>query len=271
MQELKESEAISLQELDEAKYRVDSLRSTVAAASQQLALLEEGTRTEQVEAQESIVASQAAQLERLIVRLSEKTILAPYSGFVQGRLTDEGDVVAPGQILMNVVESEFLEVHVGLPTELCTDVSSLRKNVQILPGQEGLPEIRAELERISPVVDPTTRTRRCIFRVDSPGTSVAIGGSVRVVVHEAEDSDVDGFTPWVRGEALIAGPRGLWALLVVEPCDEGDYKLAARQVEVLRVRGDWSQIRGTIAPGQRYVAEGTHRVVAGQVVEIAHD
>ncbi len=40
-----------------------------------------------------------------------------------------------------------------------------------------------------------------------------------------------------------------------------------RPVELLRALGDWAEVRGPIELKERFISEGVHRVVNGQVVE----
>ncbi|MEM7474592.1 MAG: efflux RND transporter periplasmic adaptor subunit [Planctomycetota bacterium] len=268
LEKLQATQAISEQELDEVKFRVEALAESYAAAEKQLELLREGTRVEQIDAQQNQVKSLEAQLKQLQVRLSEKSVFAPYPGIIQSRWVDEGDVVAPGQILMDLVESDFLEIHVGLPPELCDDLKLLQDRSEIFKSVSDKVPIEAKLSRVSPVLDATSRTRKCVFEVRE-ASGLRIGDSVRVVVEDLGGNENSSFQPWVPTEALVAGPRGLWAILVPKRQDESTidlFKLESRPVEVLRVRGGWSQIRGTVKQGEPFVHSGAHRVVPGQIV-----
>lgn len=283
LQELHATRAASKQELDEANFRKLALEAQLASAEQRLDLLEDGTRAEQLQAQSDLVTSLEATEEQLRVRLNEKFLLAPYDCHIQDRRVDEGDVVSPGQVLLEVVEEGQLEVHVGLPNEYADELILQRtcRVGTISPAGEFRP-IAVELERIAPVLDTVTRTRRCVFRVvvdvepqaDSQSTTppdrkatLAIGDSVRIRLADLGAKPSQEFLPWVYKDALIAGPRGLWGVFVAVP-DGERFKVYQRPIEVLRVKGEWAQIRGDVAMGDVYVTTGTHRIVSGQLVEL---
>ena len=67
--------------------------------------------------------------------------------------------------------------------------------------------------------------------------------------------------------ALTEGPRGLWQSLVAEASGQ-QHILGKRTLEVLYADEDRAYVRGTLLPGDLLVSEGTHRVVAGQVVTV---
>jgi hypothetical protein len=85
---------------------------------------------------------------------------------------------------------------------------------------------------------------------------------------------------WLPLEALAEGARGLWSAYVVEPAKDADDpqgtgslastrgRLVARPLEILYQTGDRVFVRGPLAPGERLVAAGLHRVVPGQLVRV---
>lgn len=286
-QALKASRAISIQELDERRFQVQATTARLAAAQQQLNLLREGTRAEQLAAQKNLVASLLAEVDRIQVRLDEQRILAPYDGQVQQRLVDEGAVVSPGQALLEIVETGALEIHVGLPAELAADLQAgVMEHIFVLPPGRSQPStdlaagrVSARLDRISPNLDATTRTRRCILLIEAKETPlIAIGDSVDVLLNHSRESANHYHGTWVPTEALTAGPRGLWMLFVTVPADQDSrfpeldlQKIEQRPVELLQAHGEWSLVRGPLDQNERFVTRGVHRIVAGQLVRLQND
>ncbi|MEM8733632.1 MAG: efflux RND transporter periplasmic adaptor subunit [Planctomycetota bacterium] len=284
---LKESRAVSQQELDESEFQFDAAEATHQAAVEQLDLLQEGTRAERKAAQRNQVMSLEAQVQQIQVRIRDQKVFAPYSGAVQQRLVDEGDVVSPGQALLEVVETGALEIHVGIPSEdlVVLSAKGTQPNanaaayddtkVRLIKREASGDEISiaANLDRISPTVDPTTRTRRVVFQVTNQGEGlVELGDSIEVSIPVAADLQASNST-WVPSRALVAGPRGLWVLYAAVPNDKDDseqsgFVVAQRPVELLSVRGDLSEVRGAVDSEDRIVIEGVHRIVPGQVVDV---
>jgi hypothetical protein len=67
--------------------------------------------------------------------------------------------------------------------------------------------------------------------------------------------------------ALTRETRGLWSAYIVEGEGE-EAKVARHFVEVVHVENDRAWIRGTLDGDVEVVADGTHRIVPGQPVEI---
>ena len=286
LQPLANSSAISPQELDEARFAVDALKAQLNRSAEQLSVLQEGTRVEQLAAQKSVVDSLAAQIDQIKVLLEEQGVRAPYSGQIQTRNVDEGDVVSPGQLMLTVVESTRLEIEVGLPAEIVELIQSDQAEVFFASESRGLgwssspghedpkfnpsnsdPLVPAELLRVAPGLERQTRTRKCQFEFESSGRR-SIGESVQVVVVQRRGATSDGY--WIPTAALSSGPRGLWVVFV--PVPEGDsFAIQSRPVELIKTQNSYSKIRGPLDPTEQIVVSGTHRVVPGQYVQILND
>ncbi|MFN3190791.1 MAG: efflux RND transporter periplasmic adaptor subunit [Aureliella sp.] len=285
---LRESRAVSQQELDESEFQFDAADATYQAAVEQLDLLREGTRAERKAAQRNQVLSLEAQVQQIQVRIRDQKVFAPYSGAIQQRLVDEGDVVSPGQALLEVVETGALEIHVGIPSEDLGGVSLKDRQpgitaatydeskIQLIKREADGSEISiaATLDRISPTVDPTTRTRRVVFQVLPQAEGlIELGDPIEVSVPVVEGLTA-GNTTWLPSRALVAGPRGLWVLYAAVPNNaigsdtQAGFVIQQRPVELLSVRGDLSEVRGILNAEDLIVVEGVHRIVPDQLVEI---
>ncbi len=283
---LRNSLALSQQELDESRFRTQAVEAQLLAAEKSLELLQEGTRIEQLDAQRAAVEGLVARLDTIDIQLTEKRILAPYDGHVQTRLVDEGQVVAAGQPLLEIVETGVLEVHVGLPVELSHDLSS--DSLQVTLGHQTIP---SQLARISPTIQSTTRTREIVLELQPNSyEQLAIGSAVTVELKTPLDPQ--GY--WIPTAALTSGARGLWAVFVATPTTNtssrnatthtatnhtvthqiathriATHRIERRQVELLRSQGEWSEVRGPIDQSEQLVIDGIHRIVADQRVNIA--
>lgn len=298
-QGLRDSGAISKQEFDEQRYAVDALDSQLKAAQQQLDLLEEGTRREMLAAQRNLIRSLEAGIERIRVRLAEQQVRAPYAGQVQTRLVDEGDVVQPAQTLLQIVESSVLEVEVGLPVKLANRLQPDWADLVVEDDRGKSVKLPAEIARMAPSLDSSTRTRKCVFRLHpQQGHPVVIGDAVSVCIRVPLEPAAKG-SMWVPTTALTTGPRGLWSVYVLvapgvenhanlappnsaggatrdaaesKPSSDGkagaetEWLVEQRPVELLRAYGDWSEVRGPLQFEERFITEGVHRIVRGQIV-----
>ncbi len=269
---LRGSSAISAQELDENRFRTDAIEAQLQAAEKSLELLKEGTRSEQIKKQQAVVTGLNAQLDTIDIQLAEKRLTAPYSGHIQTRLVDEGQIVAAGQPLLEVVETTALEVHVGLPVDLCTNLSNASLTVKL-----GEVDIPTTLARVSPSIHSATRTREVVLALDQHSYQqsyhqLPIGTAVQVELKTQTETQGH----WIPTSALTSGVRGLWAVFVAIPLEpaqaaaesQATHRIERRQVELLRSQGDWSEVRGPITGSEQLVIDGVHRIVAGQKVKL---
>lgn len=273
---LLDSSAISLQEFDESRFSLDATRAQLAAAQQSLALLREGTRSEQIAAQRANVAGLQAQLRKLAADRDDQDILAPFDGLVHRRSVDEGVVVSPGQPLIDLVEVAPYEVRVGLPAELASGLTV--SNLRVTCDDQLL---AAKIARMAPTINESTRTREVVLEVSEASSRlVTLGSSVTVSVKTPVRSK--GF--WVPTRALTAGERGLWAVFIAVPEfqdtstrgsaaassdgleNEATSLIERRQVELLRSNGAWTEVQGPLSPHERLVVRGVHRITPGQRV-----
>jgi RND family efflux transporter MFP subunit len=275
---LNKTSSISAQELDESRFRTDAMLAQLRSAQSSLDLLREGTRTEQLDAQRAQVAGLSSQLKSLDIQLAEKRITAPYAGHVQARLVDEGQIVAAGEPLLEIVETGALEVRVGLPVELTNYLTD--DSLAVTLDQQRLP---ARLTRVSPTIQATTRTREVVLSLNENAyQQLTLGTAVEVELQTRLEAQ--GY--WIPTAALTSGARGLWAVFVATPIHSppannspqpnspqpnqplATHRIERRQVELLRSQADWSEIRGPLDPDEPLVVDGVHRVVANQAVII---
>ncbi len=204
-----------------------------------------------------------ASVESLDVRISLAEIRAPFAGAIIERLVDEGTVVAPGQVILRLVDHRR-EVHLGVPPEL----SSMLPPGTSLSAQSATGELGLELAAIVPEIEAATRTVRLVFDVVAGADRVRAGELVRIALPQRVEGE--GF--WLPVSGLTEGRRGLWSAFVTvrDAASERDglWRLDQRQVDLLHTSGERAFVRGTLFEGDRVVIEGLHRLVPNQRVRV---
>ncbi len=224
---------VSQQALDETRQQVEALRAGVGVAR--------------------------ARLERIEVDIAKATLEAPFAGTIVRRDADPGAVMAPGQPLLMLQSRANPEARIGLAPSAADSLvegEDYRLSVNDRP-------VAATLKAILPRRDEATRTVDAIFTLDADHAGVRPGDLARFDTERFVAAD--GY--WVPVSALIEGPRGLWQSLVAEAAGDG-YVLVKHTLEILHADESRAYVRGTLAPGDLLVSEGTHRVVAGQRVDV---
>ena len=254
--------AISLEERDEAAFGAEALESRLNQAKSQLEELNTGTRVEQVSAQDAQVDQIAASLKNLDVSIAKSVIYAPFNSRVSLRLVDEGVVVSPGQSIMRLVEGNALEARIGVPSQVADRINS--GDVQII--EVNSQSFEGRVTALLPELDDASQTVTIVVALPS-NAQPTIGATARLQLQDQQNET--GY--WLPTSALDAGERGLWSAYVLgEPEDkttENLYQVNRREIEVLYTESDRVFVRGLLEPGEEIVTSGTHRLVAGQIVE----
>ena len=261
-QSLRKSRASSAQEFDTARFDSAATKASVAAAQQKLNELEAGTRKEQIDAQQGALGVINATIEQAKTRLDQTELFAPFSGRISKRLVDEGSLPQLGSPVLEIMETDQLEVRFGVSPNIAQQLSQ----GETLTFTTGDRSHKGTIQQIQPTLDRSTRTQQIIVRVTDPADLVD-GQTVRVEF--AIQSNEPGY--WIPTEALQPQVRGLWSVLVAngspgDPSASGESVAERRDVEVLATWGTWSRVRGTLDEYDRVIVEGGSRVSAGQIV-----
>ncbi len=121
MQNLKNQGAVSQNDLDQARTAYESARQSRNNATQNLALLQEGSRQEDidgakadVEMAQSRVAESAAALSKAQEDLARCYVKAPFNGWVVRRWRDPGDMLLSGQPVISLFDPSTLHVDANI-------------------------------------------------------------------------------------------------------------------------------------------------------------
>jgi RND family efflux transporter MFP subunit len=198
----------------------------------------------------------AAAADALRVQLDLSIVTAPFDGVITMRTSDEGSIASPGQPLLHIIETNALEIRVGLPPATAAGLTVGDSYRFDLHGQS----LRARFRASTGVVDRQTRTVTALFDINSE-LPVSAGQVARLIVDRPIGAD--GF--WVPIAALAEGRRGLWSVYVLRE-DTGIYSLEPRIVETVRIEAERVFVRGAVSSGELVMASGIQRVTPGQHV-----
>lgn len=215
-----------------------------------------------VASSEAAEAAARAQLQALAARLGETQITAPIDGFVAARRLDPGALVGPtsnsGSIativrvdklraFVNVNERHAMAVTVGMPARIVLDAAPKAP-------------LLAEVVRVSPAIDPNTRT---------------IEAEVHIPNRDGK------LIPGLYGRAFIELARHPGAMVVPVPAvqinDRGSFVFVARgdQVEQRKVTvgtevdgGAALEITSGLSPTDQVVVAGADGLASGAKVRV---
>jgi biotin carboxyl carrier protein len=292
LSDLAERAAVSEQELDNARATEQALFQRQTAAEQRLAELRAGTRPEQLAAQRALVQSLLSDAELTQLRIAKSILRAPFSGVIVKQYAAAGQVLAPGEPVFDLVQTDTLEAHVGVSAEVAATLN-VGQAYPLLAEQE---QIMATLLRIVPVVDAQTQTVMVIFGIDADPLLAAVSVPGRLVrLRWVLEVPEPGY--WLPNDALVRGRRGLWAVCELEdvsrmgtneaahsadsakasvdgmdepsPRTTWTARVRQQQVELLHSTNERSYVRGTLQSGAWVVGQGAHRLLDGQLVQVS--
>lgn len=186
-------------------------------------------------------------------RLSLATVRAPFAGTVVERLAAQGEYLAPGTVVLRLVDTQGVELQARAPVSLSTllavgDVVAVR---QAGVGRQG--RVRA----VVPVGDPASRQFE--LRVALEGPAPLIGSAMEVGLPSAAASEQLA----VPEDAIVLRPGERY---VVRVSAEGTAERVA--VELGATVERWVAVSGALSPGDRLVVRGAERVQPGQLLDI---
>lgn len=176
--------AISRQSLDDIRAARDEARARVQSAKEDLALLLEGYRAEDIRAAEAGRDSAAARLEQARTRLADTRLFSPAGGTVLTRIREPGAMVREGAGVITVSisepvwvrayvpETQLGRIHPGMPASVYSDslpgdpiqgrIGFISPEAEFTPKSVETPELRTQLVyRFRVVVtDPDNRLRQ---------------------------------------------------------------------------------------------------------------
>lgn len=270
-------ESVEFREGDEAKagqalfrLRDDWQQARLRDAEAQLLLAEHAHRRAQSLAGQNIMAAaeldQAtanlevarARIDLARVEIERTTIRAPFDGALGARLVSPGDRVTEGTDLVKIDAVATLRLAFTLPEPI---VDLVRNDMPLAVSVSPFPDetFAGKVYFVSPSLDPRSRQLLLKAEVPNPDRRLRAGFFANIKLAPAR-------------EPVLVAPE---SAVVFEPKSTFVYRLGAdgraARVEVeLGLRRDGKvEVKSGLAEGDRVVSAGTHKIVPGQLVELA--
>lgn len=186
-------------------------------------------RTQILNAQNSLAQARFA-LQELDAKLRDARSVAPFDGVIMDCYIEQGDPVQPGQPLVSLGDTEYLQLQADLAARLAL---ALPQGTQVTARLDDPDKtlVRVRVNQVFPAADPSSNTIRVKFDLPK-GSPVAPGMYAEVLIPDTQTSDEEflvvpreavtyrGGLPMVR----VLRPQGgteLRLLRLGEPFGEG--------------------------------------------------
>lgn len=246
-----QSEEARLKFLNSEVERLQRLASTNLAAKTQL----EQTQSDR-DATQGALAAARSRLAQAQDRVERSHVRAPFAGTVAQRFMEMGEWAESGAAIVELIDVSNLEVRARIPLSSMPYINSDTP----LRVRSGSDEVVASLRSLVPVGD--TASRLADMRLDFKQPSWRPGQSVRVAV------------PVGQAHSALVVPRD--ALVLRSDSTRvfrvnGDGMAQAVDVVLGDADGDWIEVSGELAVGDRVIIRGAERLRPGQPVNILAD
>ncbi len=260
--------------LQAKRAEAEQVRRELADARRRLADAERLGRSNTVSANEinslkAEVSIDAAEVTRLKaeeqqqqLRLRQHTLRAPFAGVISARNAEQGEWVAPGHAVVELVSLTAPEIEFQVPQRVYARldaISRIEVSFGSLPGQS----FAADIIAVVPVTDRGSRTFPVRTRLDDSTVSLIPGVSASATLHIS--SSDDGVV--VDRNALIRYPDGRITLWVVEQ-NEGQATVTEKQVQTGLSFNGQINITSGLAAGELVVVRGNESLREGQSVTV---
>jgi RND family efflux transporter MFP subunit len=209
---------------------------------------------------EGALADAQARLASAQQQLAHTTVRAPFSGIVSSRQAKEGDVVQLGAALYTVVDPSVLRLEANVPSD---QLNKLRPGTPVEFTVSGFDHrFTGKVDRVNPVVDPTTRQLRIYASIRNTDRSLAGGlyAQGRVATESTEGIAVPFAAVDDHGQEPIVH-RLTGGRVVETPVKLGLRDQAAEQV----------QITSGLAAGDTVLLGSAQGVTAGTRVRVLRE
>jgi RND family efflux transporter MFP subunit len=179
-----------------------------------------------------------------VQRLADHTVRAPFAGVITSRHAELGQTIPSGTQLFQIADNGPMELRLHLP-ETLVDALRVGQAVAIAPDAGERSELRGEIERIAPAVDPATSTIKVTVRV--PANSSSRSGSF---VRARITTDVHSDALAIPKRALVAEAGAQYVFLA-----QAD-SVVKVEVQTGYADADHTEVLSGLSEGDRVVVVG---------------
>lgn len=221
-----------------------------------------GAQTRLDDAERALVAARARleQARAALARANDMralaTLRAPQDGIITAVYEEPGATLAAGQPVLQLSGTSEREIVIDLSEE---DAAALKPDTEFVARLVSNPEVsaRARLDRIDPVAEKSTRTRRAHLLLRTPPAAFRLGALAHVAPATASGAAI--VLP-LRAVLDAESAPAVWVI------DRGDNAVHRTPIEIAGRYGDFAIVASGLAAGDEIVTRGIHSLQDGQIV-----
>jgi len=248
---------VSKQQLEGVALQFKMAKEQYDSAKQQMSLVEEGARKEDIKAAESGLQQARAALNLAEITLGDAVIYAPASGIVSSRNIEPGEIAAPGVPVITIVNNRDVYVEIEV-TERSIERLAVGQKAIVEVDALGGEEFIGMVSDIVASANPLSRAFKVKIAVDNKDGKLKTGIFARVSIETKFHKDV----VLIPREAVQSRSRRDVVFTVVN----------GKAKEVLVETGPFDKDRIIVTrglnPGEKIVIEGQEVIGDGVKVQV---
>jgi RND family efflux transporter MFP subunit len=202
--------------------------------------------------------SQLTQAEK---QLEDATISAPFTGRIESRMINRGELIGPGQPVVRLVSSDRVRFVTGIPERYTGEITE-GTEVDIYLRALGTGAIKANISYAGNVIDPETRTYAAEIEIDNPDRLVKPD---MIADLQIKRTTLEGVVLLPR-TAVLRNEEGA---SVFRSIQENGRKIAELvSVETAAASGPFIQIVSGIEIGDEVVVSGMRTLSSGDELNV---
>ncbi len=247
----------------QARAQVSQADAGIAQAQGQLRASREGVGAAQAQRSAAVAQQQAAQAGVSSARsqLASTRIVAPFSGVVEARLQETGELAAPGQPVIRLVGSGSVKVTAGVPERYAGEIEQ-GTQVSVSPNAYAVEPRGGRVSFVGAAIDQASRTFPIEVAVENADRSLKPSMVVRLDVTR----DVLDEVIVVPTEAIVRDERGTSVFIAAN--DTSGTVAQRREVELGPDAGATVVLRSGVQPGDKIIVSGASELAEGERVRI---
>jgi len=187
-------------------------------------------------------------------------LLADADGVIVRTLSEPGQVVAAGQIVIQLAHDGPREASINLPEGVRPDSGTIAS--ARLYGQDQV--YQARLRQLSDAADAVSRTFEARYVLEGEAASAPLGSTVTITLVNKNASGKQSILVPVGAVYDRGSGPGVW---IVDEKSEVKF----RSIQIASIGQEEVVVSGGVRPGEKVVALGAHLLHEGQVVNPAHE
>ena len=196
----------------------------------------------------------------LQAQMAMSTVKAPFAGVVDRIYQKEGELAAPGQPMLTLVNMSEMKVKADVSENY---VQAVKQNADV---DVDFPSFgittKAKIRQVSNIINPSNRTFSVEVRVPNASGALKPNGIATLKIKDFEIADA------LVVPAIAIGKDAKGAFLFVVNEVEGKMKAVKKYVVTGRTSGGQTRVVEGLSSGDRVVVEGYNEVANGDLVQI---